>query len=705
MIMKHRWIVVAALFGLVLAACSAPGTIPAQIDTPLPTERETDSAGSETEAATEPGGIPDDLIGKVAAPEFPSGLEWINVDAPLSITDLRGKVVILDFWTYGCINCIHMIPTLMKLEAKYPDELIVIGVHSAKFVGEGQTENLRQIVQRYDLHHPVINDDEFEVWSLYGSRAWPTFAVIEPRGNLIAIDAGEIPYAPFDELIGKLVEAYDAAGEINREPIALSLEGAGNPGTPLLFPGKVLADTDGGRLFIADSNHHRIVIADLESYEVLDVIGTGYSGYDEGAFDEATFNKPQGMALKDEVLYVADTNNHAIRAIDLAERTVTTVAGTGKQGTGYSLAGGPGPDPLAVDLRSPWDVEFGAGNKLYIAMAGTHQIWSLDLDTNKLEVEVGDGGEALINDTLSYSRLAQPSGLYYSYGKLYFADSESSSIRVADFQVDEVRTLAGPDFNSLFDFGDVDGELGDSRLQHPLGVTGTPDGLTLYFADTYNNKIKQIDPQTTETTTIFGLDGNGGFRDGGADVAQFDEPGGLDYADGKLYVADTNNHAIRVIDLDSGKVSTVVFANPDTLMIVDPVIIVGGNREADPDLTLPEQTVRAGDGQIALDLTLPEGMKINDLIDSAVTYSSDGEAVQITENEATQIIDETEVRIPITLVEGEDTLVADLTLYYCREGEEALCYIETVVMEIPVTVEAGAESSVITIEREVIPPE
>ena len=658
----------------------------------------------EATAAAEASSIPDDLIGKVAAPEFPAELEWINVDAPLSILDLRGKVVILDFWTYGCINCIHMIPTLMKLEAKYPDELVVIGVHSAKFVGEGQTENLRQIVQRYDLHHPVINDDEFEVWSLYGSRAWPTFAIIEPRGNVIAVDSGEIPYESFDKFVGELVDAYDAVGEINREPIDLSLEGADDPGTPLLFPGKVLADTDGGRLFIADSNHHRIVIADLDSYEVLDVIGTGYSGYDDGAFDETTFNKPQGMALKDEVLYVADTNNHAIRAVDLADKTVTTIAGTGVKNIGFPPPAGSSPDPLTVDLRSPWDVEFGEGDTLYIAMAGSHQIWSLRLDTNDIGAEVGNLREGLKNATPENSELAQPSGLYYDDGLLYFADSESSSIRVVDFPANELRTLAGPDTNTLFEFGDVDGTLGDSQLQHPLGVVGTPDGL-IYFVDTYNNKIKLIDPETTETTTAFGLGENGGFRDGGADVAQFDEPGGLDYADGKLYVADTNNHAIRVIDLDSGEVSTVVFANPDALMIAQPVIVVGGNRADDPDLTLPEQTVRAGDGQISLDLTLPDGMKINDLIDSAVVYSSNGKAVQIAENDATQIIDETEVRIPVTLVEGKDTLVADLTLYYCREGEEALCYIEAVVMEIPVTVKAGAESSVITIERDVIPPE
>ena len=230
------------------------------------------------------------------APEFPTGLDWINVPAPLTMAALRGKIVILDFWTYGCINCIHMIPTLQRLEAKYGDALVIIGVHSAKFANEGSTTSIRQIVQRYGLEHPVINDSDFRVWQAYGINAWPTFVVIDPRGNVLALQAGEIPFEAFDRLLSGMVDYFDSTGELDRTPLELALEGAGQPAGLLAFPGKVLADEAGGRLFIADSNHNRIVVADLDTYEVLDVIGSGAAGLTDGAYDAASFDKPQGMA-------------------------------------------------------------------------------------------------------------------------------------------------------------------------------------------------------------------------------------------------------------------------------------------------------------------------------------------------------------------------------------------------------------------------
>ncbi len=375
-------------------------------------------------------------------------------------------------------------------------------------------------------------------------------------------------------------------------------------------------------------------------------------------------------------------------------------------GTGRSPFGTILPDPLTVDLRSPWDVTFGDDNTLYIAMAGTHQIWAMNLDTNQLIASVvGSGREALTNDSLTNSALAQPSGLYYRYGRLYFADSESSSIRVADFKMDTVTTLAGPDFDSLFDFGDVDGEVGTSRLQHALGVTGSDDGL-IYVADTYNSKIKVLDPQTREIKTLLGLGGEGGFHDGGIDVAKFDEPGGLDDANGKLYVADTNNNAVRVIDLATETVSTVIFPNPEALQIDGQTMIAGGNSALGETLTLPEQVVSPGDGTIALSLTLPEGYKINDLIDSSVVFSSQNGAVKLTDSSAAIVIDSESIRVPARFSDGSDTLYADLTLYYCRTGEEALCFIDSVVIELPVSVslDSGHESS-LTIDHEIVPPE
>ncbi len=656
----------------------------------------------------------DIIIGdpRVPAPEFPAGLDWVNVPAPVTMEALRGKVVVLDFWTYGCINCIHMIPVLEQLEAKYPDELVVIGVHSAKFANEGQTENLRQIVQRYDLHHPLINDSAFTVWQTWGAQGWPSFAFIDPLGNVVVVQgptgqpaatlAGEIPFEVFDRVVGGMVTYFDERDQIKREPLELALEADSAPSTPLDFPGKVLADPDGNRLFITDTNHHRIVIADLTTYEVLDVVGAGSRGLADGDFAEVRFNKPQGLALSGDTLYVADTNNHAIRAVDLAARSVSTIAGTGEQSRSRNQAG----IGIQTDLSSPWDVALGDDNLLYIAMAGPHQLWVLDLNDSVVSPLVGSGAEGLVDGAFSQAELAQPSGLYYNAGKLYFADSESSSIRVADMSTQQVTTLAGPLENDLFTFGDVDGVAGDSRLQHALGVTGDDDG-NLYVADTYNSKIKLLNGETREISSLFGETGLGGYRDGNADVAEFDEPGGLDYAAGKLYVADTNNQAVRVIDLAAGEVSTVTFSNVQALLIEDQPTVIAGNASMGVSVTLPDQTAKAGEGTLVLNITLPEGYKLNDLAPFTAEWVTSNEAVIFAEADQVFSVPEPElpIRIPVRLAEGEDLLHGDLTIYYCEAVNETLCFVDRVSIDAPVTVSADGGDSQIVLDHRIVPPQ
>lgn len=644
---------------------------------------------------------------RAAAPEFPSGLDWINVDQPLSLQGLRGKIIILDFWTYGCINCIHMIPTLRRLEERYADSLVVIGVHSAKFENEGQTENLRQIVQRYELHHPVINDSDFRVWRQYGVRAWPTFVVIDPRGNVLALQPGEVPFDAFDNLLAGMVDFWSGTGELNTEPLELALEGAGMPAGALAFPGKVLADEAGGRLFISDSNHHRIIVADLNTYAVQTVIGNGSRGLADGDFATAQFSQPQGMALSADgsTLYVADTQNHVVRAADLNAGTVTTIAGTGIQS--YERhAPEEGEFALAAEtgISSPWALELDdASQTLYIAMAGPHQIWAINLSNGMMRVAIGNGREALLSATFASSELAQPSGLHLHDGVLYIADSESSSIRAAEIERRVVRTVSGTTANDLFDYGDIDGVAGVSRLQHPLGVTGSPDGL-IYIADTYNSRIKQYDPATGETTTLFGLGGRGGFRDGDAQTAEFDEPGGLSYANGRLYIADTNNHAIRVIDLASGQVSTVMFPNPEVLQIADRTTVIGGNAAMNEVIAFETQTLGAGSGAIEVTFSLPAGYKVNDEAPSRAVWNVSGSGAVINEGLLEMPIAETTFSVPLTLSEGEGVISGELTLYYCEETAETLCFIEQFSVEIPVTVSATGATS-ISVERVVVPPE
>jgi len=482
--------------------------------------------------------------GTVNAPEFPPGAQWLNTHRPLTIQQLQGKVVLLDFWTYCCINCMHVLPDLKRLAHKYPDELVVIGVHSAKFEAERDVGNIRSAILRYEIEHPVVNDRDMRIWDEYAVRSWPTAVLIDAEGKIVARRSGEGVFDAFDRVIAEVIDDAGRAGLLNREPLELRRERDVAVTGVLSFPGKVLADEESGRLFIADSNHNRVVVTTLDG-EVVDVAGGGAIGFDDGGFDEATLNHPQGMALDGQALYVADTENHAIRRLDLRARTVATVAGTGRR----ALIIGPAGLGTTVDLSSPWDLAI-ESNSLFIAMAGSHQIWRIDLHTWALELYAGSGAEGLVDGPLRQAALAQPSGLTSDGVRLFFADSESSSIRYADLPpAAHVRTVVG---TGLFDFGDSDGLGADARLQHPLAVVHHAGDL--YVAATYNNRIKRVNPRTQRVETLLGT-GEPGRRDG--DLAQFDEPGGIGYADGRLFIADTNNHAIRVAPAEGGPVETL----------------------------------------------------------------------------------------------------------------------------------------------------
>ena len=438
----------------------------------------------------------------------------------------------------------HVFPQLRKLERKYEQELVVVGVHSAKFTSEKDTENLRKAVQRFELEHPVVNDRDFVIWQQYTCRAWPTLMFIDPEGKLIGRQEGEITFDEFDPIVQQMVEEFEQKGVLNRSPLKHAFRHTS--GGTLSFPGKVLADEASGRLFISDSNHNRIVVATLDG-AITEVIGQGEPGLDDGDFQSARFDHPLGLALDGEDLYVADTESHAIRRVRMSDGTVETVAGTGWQARIF----GEGGEALSTDLSSPWDIEF-HGRTLFIAMAGVHQLWALHLDRGEARPYAGNGREAPIDGPLLTASLDQPSGITTGGPRLYFADSEASAIRYADLDPEgRVGTIVGFD---LFVFGDVDGTGEAVRLQHPQGIAHH-DGV-LYVADTYNNKIKRVFPDTRNVVTILGS-GEPGHRDGTAQEALFHEPGGLSVAGGKVYVADTNNHAIRVADLESGEVSTL----------------------------------------------------------------------------------------------------------------------------------------------------
>jgi len=607
----------------------------------------------------------------VNAPEFPEGLEWLNTDRPLRLKDLRGKIVMLDFWTYCCINCMHIIPDLKRLEKKYPTELVVIGVHSAKFTTEKESENIRQAILRYRIEHPVVNDRDMAIWTFYGVHAWPTVVLIDPNGKVVGAMSGEGIYEPFDRAIQELIAKHDPRGEIDRTPLQLKLEREKTPRGILEFPGKVLADERSGQLFIADSGNNRIVVVSLKDGTLKEVIGSGEEGYRDGDFEQAQFRHPQGMAYDGKVLYVADTENHVIRRVDFENRRVTTVAGTGKQARFW----GEGGKAKETNLSSPWDVVL-VGDSLYIAMAGIHQLWKLDLRKNIVEPYAGSGREARFDSYLPQAALAQPSGITTDGKRLYFADSESSSLRAADLNPNgRVETLVGGD---LFDFGDIDGEGRRARLQHPLGVV-YHDGF-IYVADTYNNKIKRYDLSTGRIETLLG-DGTAGFRDG--DRPAFDEPGGVSIAGGKLYIADTNNHAIRIADLKTMRVETLVIRGLEKLRPPQAM----ARSEA---VRLPAQRVRSGDIELVLNLDLPDGYKLNPLAKSLLKITANPPDSARGLSGAEFAIDTLPLRIPLEVrADGELQITAEV--YYCQSGKEALCYFKQLQWRVPIQVTANGE--------------
>jgi thiol-disulfide isomerase/thioredoxin len=475
------------------------------------------------------------------APELEGGVGWFNTEKPITLAgDLKGKIVLLDFWTFCCINCMHVIPDLIRLEKKYPKELVVIGVHSAKFENEKDSDAILQAILRYDIEHPVVNDANFKIWNKYGARGWPHFTLIDPEGNIVGHASGEGQYEVFVNAIDATIKKFDA--KINRTELKLGLERNKIKPGALAFPGKVLATAD--KLFIADTKHHRVLVVD-HAGKVLDAIGGKEEGNKDGDYASARFDEPQGMALKDTTLYVCDRQNHTVRAVDLNAKTVKTIAGTGKQ-----LSHGKGGPALQTGLNSPWDLALD-GDRLFVAMAGNHQIWVLNLANNLIAPYSGTGKEFIDDGPHAKSSFSQPSGLSLKDGKLYVADSEVSAVREVDVDpAGSVRTIVG---TGLFDFGDKDGAgKPNVLLQHCIGL-GWHKGV-LYVADSYNHKIKTLDPKTATVKTFLG-DGKKGLADGAK--PRFHEPNGLSGWEDKLFIADTNNHAIRVVDLKTGAVSTL----------------------------------------------------------------------------------------------------------------------------------------------------
>jgi len=420
----------------------------------------------------------------VRAPEL-RGRRWLNTGgAELSLADLRGKIVLLDFWTFCCVNCLHVLDELRELEERYADVLVTIGVHSPKFAHEADPDAVVAAVERYAVHHPVLDDPELLTWDAYAARAWPTLVVIDPRGYVVAQMSGEGHAHGLAVLIEELLAEHVDVLRLGDGPYVAPPEAA----TALRFPGKVIALPDGGFL-VSDTAHHQLVELEPDLVTERRRIGTGARGLVDGLAPR--FNEPLGLLLlpAGDVL-VADSVNHALRRVRSADAAVTTVAGTGAQ-----LRERVAPGATAAELSTPWDLAWWDG-RVVVAMAGNHQLWTWDPATGTARAWAGTTDEGLRDGPPDGAFFAQPSGLAVGDGVLWVADAETSALR--EVRAGLVATAVG---QGLFDFGLRDGPTEEALFQHPLGVAVLPDG-SVAVADTYNGAVRRYDPVTRTVSTL-----------------------------------------------------------------------------------------------------------------------------------------------------------------------------------------------------------
>ncbi|WP_261624009.1 NHL domain-containing thioredoxin family protein [Nesterenkonia marinintestina] len=632
------------------------------------------------------------------------GRGWLNTGGrEVTLEDLRGKVVILDFWTFCCINCLHVLDELRPLEERFDDVVVTVGVHSPKFEHEADPEALAAAVERYEIAHPVLDDPHLTTWQAYSARAWPTLVVIDPEGYIAAHLSGEGHVAGLTSLVEELVAEHEAKGTLHRgdgpyvppEPVSRTLR----------FPGKAVPitrplggdESSVGRFLVADTGHHRIVELDQDLETVVRTYGGGAAetpekGHRDGDAEAARFTEPQGLAVMpaevaEQVgfdVVVADTVNHRLRGIDAASGQVTTLAGNGVQrlidservtrGQDGPATGSLGTDPLEVSLSSPWDVVWSeAADRLVVAMAGTHQIFTFDPRTSELAVWAGTGLEGLTDGDAEESWFAQTSGLSVdAAGDVWIADSETSSLRVLRVaqnpQAPRVETIVG---EGLYDFGFRDGAPEQSRLQHPLGVAALPDGSVL-VADTYNGAVRRYHGEhlAADGTTV------------AAEVSTvargLKEPADvlLDSDGATLLVVESNAHQL------------VRIAVPEQYLTVD---------EGALQTQRPTTAVAAGDFDLTVGFAAPTGQKLDDRWGdpTQLKVSASPEELILDGAGSSEGLHRT-VRLNPEVGEGVLHITARAAACDGAPGEEipmhAACHLYQQDWGIPVTVESGGDT-------------
>ncbi|MGE0251641.1 MAG: thioredoxin-like domain-containing protein [Dongiaceae bacterium] len=471
------------------------------------------------------------------APDFNQpGLTWLNVPKPITLGQVFGRIVILDFWTFSCVNCLHILPSMRRIERAFADDVVIIGVHSPNFPYERQVERVSKAIARYQIEHPIVHDPELKLWDAYQVKAWPTLILLSPEGKIFQRQAGEPDADKLLEAVGNAVRRFKAMRKLRSGET--ELQKAPQEGGSLRFPGQMARVTINGNKFwaVADTGHHQIVLLNDQGQETQRIGRGAPGGFKDGEFGGAAFDNPHSLAGSEDVLYVGEMGNHAIRKIDFKTKTVETLAGNTRRGLTLTKE----VPAKETSLASVAGLAL-LDERLFFSNMGTHQIGELNLSTLTLQPFVGSGMKEIKDGKGRAAQLAQPSGLAFSGdGKtLYFADSDNSSIRQVDMKSAEVTTLAG---KGMADSGKRNGAFNQARFQHPLGVARWRDAL--FVADTYNQNIRRMELKNKTVEDSFK-----DFTSDDANPIPLASPEGLAVEDNTLYVVDSSNHRIIAMDL------------------------------------------------------------------------------------------------------------------------------------------------------------
>jgi thiol-disulfide isomerase/thioredoxin len=589
---------------------------------------------------------------------------WLNSSRDIKAKDLKNRIILLDFWTYACVNCLHMIPEINNLEMEFDNKLTVIGIHSGKFDNEKETSSIKKAILKYDITHPVVNDADFTIWDRFKVSSWPTLILIDPEGRIVKKYEGEVSSDLIRKDVKKLVKKYKY--QLNSTGLPIVLEKNKIVDNVLNFPAKIayaqgfsyenISKTNA--LVIANTGKNNIIFTTLNGKTLLE-IGSGDVGFGDGDFDNASFNSPRGLLFKNNILYVADTGNHSLRKVDLKSGKVTTIIGNGKRGQIID-----GNNKIKdVSLASPWDLEFFPDtNNIIIANAGSHQLLKYNISRKTISSFVGNGYEDLIDGKYPKNSLAQPSGLSAYLDKLYFVDSESSALRVVD-KNGKLSTLIG---KGLFDFGYKNGNSKDALMQHPVGLSATSSGI--YIADTHNHVIRKYNLKTKQI-----YDYSGGLKGSGVGNrkdTRYDEPEAIIAVKNKFYVADTNNN--RIIELSlNGSLSRLIDIIPQLKMPTE------GLLEYLPNLTtIYSQKVKENE-EVMLVFDMKKGWKINQSAPSFfnLVEIKNKQDAHLIASFSDSIISSGSVKLP--KMSAENQYYIQGTVYYCEDKDDSLCLIKS----------------------------